>query len=332
MPGVTVHFLAADRVLGRWRSGDVRAPFDLDDPVALNAFYHGAVGPDLGYFPGGERALSDLAHCLRTGVLAGAVVRLASTVRERAFAWGWLTHFLADEAIHPFIGHGVGELVAGDRSLFVDGSSNLLGHLRIEMGVDAWYADRSPEVRRRRLAYAFRAGEMGFLVQAYAATYGVAIASGHFERSHRSTTRRVGQALASLRLISSLMKGGAAPALPTVRWALRTAYGAAALRSAALACLNPVHPSAWLLEAVDEALERLADAFMGHYAEGAVRVPDVNLDTGRLLALEEDHVGTRRAMEALQLFASRARPAVAPVDSGSPGLGGMLTADRPVEA
>jgi hypothetical protein len=51
----------------------------------------------------------------------------------------------------------VGELLTGRRHHFVDGASNFLAHLRVEMGVDAWYADRYPEARRRRLALAFRA-------------------------------------------------------------------------------------------------------------------------------------------------------------------------------
>lgn len=332
MPGVTLHFLTADRILHRWRVGTDRAPFDLDDPVALNAFYHGAVGPDLGYFPGGHRALSDLAHCLRTGVLARAIVRAAGTVRERAFAWGWLTHFLADGAIHPCIGHGVGELLTGDRANFVDGSTNLLAHLRIEMGVDAWYADRAPGVRRRRLGTAFGPGEMGFLIRAYASTYGVAIAAEHFERSHRCATRRVGQALASLRLISALMRGGAAPILPTVRWALRTAYHSGPLRSAPLAYLNPVLPRPWLVEAVDGALADLTGAFMDHYRSGAAHVPDVNLDTGRLLAGEENHVGTRRALEVLQTLPAWPSRATGALEPKPLPVGGLISRDRPLEA
>ena len=76
MPGVAVHFVLADRVLSRWRGDGVEGasslpPFDVSDPASLNAFYHGAVGPDLGYFPGGHRLLSDLAHCVRPAQVAG---------------------------------------------------------------------------------------------------------------------------------------------------------------------------------------------------------------------------------------------------------------------
>ena len=96
MPGVTLHFLVAQRILDRWRIRDATAPFDLDRPDAVNAFFHGSIGPDLGFFPGGARILSDLAHCVRTGALTNDLVRHARTPVERAYAWGWMSHVLAD--------------------------------------------------------------------------------------------------------------------------------------------------------------------------------------------------------------------------------------------
>ena len=49
MPGVALHIVLADRALARWREGAATAPFDIDDPAALAAWRHGAVGPDIGY-------------------------------------------------------------------------------------------------------------------------------------------------------------------------------------------------------------------------------------------------------------------------------------------
>src|SRR5262245_18199805 len=108
MPGVTLHLHLADRSLRHWRAEN-SAPFPLDDPAALEAFRHGAFGPDLGYFPGGPTALSDLAHAHRTGDLCRALVQGARTALERAFAWGWVGHVLADLSVHPLIGCAVGE-------------------------------------------------------------------------------------------------------------------------------------------------------------------------------------------------------------------------------
>lgn len=323
MPGVTLHFVLADTVLARWRSGDGTPPFDQEDPVAVNAFYHGAVGPDLGYFPGGHRVLSDLAHCVLTGRLAQTLIRLARTVRERAFSLGWLTHFLADKAIHPVIGRGVGELLTGKRDRFVDGSSNPMAHLRVEMGVDAWHAQRFPEVRRRRLCPAFDADSVGFLVRAYATTYQVAVDPRLFLHSHRSTTRRVGQALGTMGMVVALTGGRGRPVLPVVRGALRAAYRRSCLRSLALAYLNPVPPPPWLVEEVEREVSGHADDFMFHFRDGAAGLEDVNLDTGRPLALEQDHPGTRKALEGLALLASRSG---APIVEGMFALGPCATA------
>lgn len=325
MPGVTVHFVLADRLLDAWADGTAPAPIPLADPGVLNAFRHGAVGPDLGYFPGGWRPLSELAHGLATGRLARNLVREARTVRERAFAWGWVTHLLADRAIHPWIGRGVGELLHGDRHRFVDGSADLFAHLRVEMGLDAWYAMRAPAVRRRRLRPAFRGEEISFLARAYAATYGAAPDLDRFLRSHRATTRRVGQALGTLRLVHALMGGGRG-LLPGVRPALLPGLGRTlrwlhrfgALRGVTLAYLTPVPPAPWLLEGVEAAMERHTARCLRAVAEGLEELPDWNLDTGRRVADDPEHPVTRRAREAL-----------AAMGGGHPS-GGPVRARRPV--
>jgi hypothetical protein len=305
MPGVTLHLVLADRALDAWRR-ERAAPFDLDDPDVTNAFHHGAVGPDLGYFPGGDRSLSDLAHCLRTGALARTLVRSARTCRERAFAWGWVTHVLADQAIHPWIGRGVGELVHGDRDRFVDGSSDLLSHLRVEMGVDAWYYARHPSVRRRRLRPVFPGPEIDFLVAAYASTYGVAFHPRTFRRSHLAAGRRAGQALATLRLVHALMgdRHGAS-ILPRVGRGLRALYRFGALRNATLAYLTPVLPSPWLLEGVAREMERHTRRFVESVEAEADDLLDWNLDTGQPLSTQRHHPGTERARAAVAARAGR---------------------------
>lgn len=310
MPGVALHFVLAHRILRRWRRSPSHAPFDVDDGAALNAFFHGAVGPDLGYFPGGDRLLSDLAHCVRTGELARAIVRHAGPPQERAFAWGWLTHVLADQAIHPIIGRGVGELLTGRRDHFVDGASNMLAHLRVEMGLDAWYAERHPDVCALRLTPFLQAGGEGFLTRAYAATYSVALDACRFLRSHRSAARRAGQALATMPLVRALAAAarpsgerlGCLGVVGALRGLLEAAYRRERLRSVGLAYLVPVAPSAWLVDEAAQAVEEHADRFMEHFRTGCLALPDFNLDTGRLLAEEADHPGTRRAMDGLALL------------------------------
>lgn len=308
MPGVALHFVVAERTLESMRNWGGARPFDPDDPAALNAFYHGAVGPDLGYFPGGWRVLSDLSHCVRTGALSRALIRGARTEHERAFALGWLTHVLADRAIHPWIGRGVGEHMTGDRERFVDGSSRPLEHLRVEMGVDAWFAARHPTVRARRLQPAFDEVGIGFLVAAYARTYGVAIPVERFLTSHRATAARASQGLATIGVVGALMDdGGRSPLLPGVRWVLRRAYEADPLRGVSLAYLNPVKPSDWLLDAISSAVDGHTSSFADVVATGAATLGDHNLDTGRLSVVESDHPGTERALDALRDLQAAAR-------------------------
>lgn len=307
MPGVTLHFVLADRVLQRWRGATAPPPFDPSSSRDLNAFFHGAVGPDLGYFPGGDRLLSDLAHCVRTGELVRALVRSAASAQERAFAWGWLTHVLGDQAIHPIIGRGVGEMLTGSRDHFVDGASNMPAHLRVEMGLDAWYAERFPDVCGRRITPFLYGRGVNFLTRAYAATYRTAVEGWRFIRSHDLTSRRVGQALATMPLVGALMKasrpvahGQRCHALVTaVRGVLDAAYRKERLRSAGLACLVPVTPSPWLLDEVADAVDAHAGRFMEHFETQAMTLQDLNLDTGRLLRGEVGHLGTRRALEGL---------------------------------
>src|SRR5215207_3945903 len=86
MPGCGTHLILARRVLGTGPgsgSGAERA-----------AFFTGSVGPDMGYFPGGDKFTSDLAHYVGVGQLVRALVRSADNPVAAAFARGWATHIL----------------------------------------------------------------------------------------------------------------------------------------------------------------------------------------------------------------------------------------------
>jgi hypothetical protein len=73
VPHAAVHFLLASRVLERWEAAPAAAPFEVD-AATRNAFLHGSLGPDMGYFPGADPLLSRLAHYARTGALCRALV------------------------------------------------------------------------------------------------------------------------------------------------------------------------------------------------------------------------------------------------------------------
>ena len=288
MPGVALHFVLAKRVLERWApSGE--GPFDPVDDVAVNAFYHGAVGPDLGYLPGGYRPLSELAHGVRTGQLTRRMIASARTPTERAFAWGWLTHVIADREVHPWVGRGVGELLTGCRQTFVAGGAEPLGHLRVEVGLDCWYAGRHADARAVRLRPAFDELSIAFLERAYARTYGIAVSRELLLTSHRAVGRRAGQALAFMRILGALTDDAVwSLRMPGVRWLLRTAYRARALQVISLAFLNPVTPSRWLLDGVEDAAARHTELCMDAYRTGGAHLADCDLDTGMPLPLPDD--------------------------------------------
>lgn len=305
MPGVVVHFLVAQGTLSRWRSTPGGPPFDPDDPVVLNAFLHGAVGPDLGYFPGGARVLSDLAHGHRTGVLARTLAAEARNDRERAFAWGWVTHLLADLAIHPWIGRGVGEFTTG-RSTFVDGASDPCAHLQVEMGVDAWFGARHPHARSMRLRPVFDSCGARLLVEAYERVYAARVPAELFLRSHKAVCVRAGQLLSTLGIVHSLRSGGPVErCVPSLRRAVERGLRTQRLRRVSLAYLAPAAPRRWLIAAIRREVMRQPDQFLAHFRSDLTLLDDHNLDTGRPIRLQPTHPATLRALRGLRDLAGR---------------------------
>lgn len=315
MPSVTVHLALADQVLAHWRRRPPPAPFDARDPDDANAFRQGALGPDLGYMPGGHRPLSDLAHCLRTADLTRALITRARTPRERAFAWGWVTHVLADTMIHPMVGCAVGELVHGSPAHFEDGDAQPEAHVRVEAGLDALYARRFPDLRRRSLRPSFDALGIEYLVGAFRDTYGAAPDSARFLRSHRNATRRIAQGLA--------LAAFTAHTMPCDRRPLRTGWDPEAgpfarLRSRlsrsspALAYLLPVPPSLWFLNAVRDVEETFVDLFLEEFESGGAGLANVNLDTGRPDVEERHYGGLRRSLDLLRRLGGRVPALPAP--------------------
>jgi hypothetical protein len=65
--------------------------------------YGGAIAPDMGYFPFGNRLFSDLIHYVRNGDFIVALEEESRNVKEYAFALGMLAHYNADK-----YGHAIG--------------------------------------------------------------------------------------------------------------------------------------------------------------------------------------------------------------------------------
>jgi hypothetical protein len=298
MPGLTLHFALANRVLERWRRASEGAPFDPFDPADVNAFLHGSIGPDFGYLPGGHRVLSELAHGARTGELTTRLIQSARTSLERAFAWGWLTHVLGDRLIHPWIGRGVGELTRGCRDTFVAGATDPRSHLRVELGVDCHWAARDEAARSVRLRPTFDDVSVNFLSHAYAKTYDFVPRHASLLASHRYMSRRVWQGLASIPLLSVLMGRAEGPGRRNMGWALSAALRAKVLSGISVAYLSPVRPSKWLVDAIDGAIPAHTELFLTIYHRGGTDIGDYDLDTGAPLKRTPPDARLARLREA----------------------------------
>jgi hypothetical protein len=112
-----------------------------DDLRRAHAFaYGGALAQDMGYYPGGSRALGDLMHYVRSADFVRALADEARDANEYAFALGTLAHFIGDSEGHPL---GVNRVVPltfpklrrkfGD---VVTYDQDPKAHLRVEFGFD----------------------------------------------------------------------------------------------------------------------------------------------------------------------------------------------------
>jgi hypothetical protein len=303
MPNVTLHLLLAERVLGSWTGRSV-APFPADEPVFRNAFLQGAFGPDLGYFPGGERFFSDLAHCVTSGTLTRTLLDRARTPLERAFAWGWVTHVVADRRLHPVVGRGLGDFRRmssddGTTPAFVSADADPAGHVRVETGIDAWISNLHPALRRRSFSPVFDAVSIRFLGDAYRSVYGVEVDPGRLLASHRAT---VDMSTKALMAVGFLAPGSERPA---------TRLGEATVALAGLATralgrgemtvafLSPVPPPAWLRIAVAEEVAGFVERVDEVMGDPETALPDVNLDTGRPDGADADHGVTLETLRTL---------------------------------
>ena len=304
MPSVTLHLVLADRVLERWLDTPQEAPFDPNHPSNTNAFFQGAFGPDLGYFPGGYPLLSELSHFVQSGDLARALLHRAHTPAERAFAWGWVTHVLADQQVHPLVGRAVGEFLYGDRNLFADGARHPAAHVQVETGLDAFFSGMFPNVRGRRMAPVFDVESIGFLQGAYRDVYGITVDSSVFLASHLAVARKSCQGLMTIGVLSaaSTVHSDSAPGA-SARWLARKVLAIVKLglgrHPLAKAFLSPTPPAEWLIEGVEKVLEGFPDAFDQHYRTGLRELENFNLDTGGVQEETPMHTGTVRVLESL---------------------------------
>ncbi|HET9984637.1 MAG TPA: zinc dependent phospholipase C family protein [Longimicrobiales bacterium] len=265
MPLPSVHYALARGVMERWALRPAQAPFDPAAPAARNAFYHGSLGPDMGLFPGGVTELSLLAHRERTGDLTRVLVASARTPVERAFAWGWLTHVLADVAIHPTLNGYALRLLLETGQDPDDAEAMAAAHSRFELGLDIYMTVRDPAAAAVRLRPCFRPADTRFLVDAYRAVYRRDFPGDAFARSHRATTA-MANALMRLERLHALAAPAPRPRpLRPVLLGIRRGLAPRLSRLNA-AFLRPLAPPPGLLRVLRETARDFCDLVHRHQA------------------------------------------------------------------
>lgn len=275
MPGPAVHLHLVQETMEHWERTDT-APVDLDDPVVPAALRAGAVAPDMGYYPGAQPFIADLAHYLRSGELARNLMAEAFFPVEQAFVWGWVSHALGDAIFHPSVNRAAAALRDdGDTLTYADDPE---AHLQIEVGLDAFFDARygTPPLRD------VLDGETGFVARGYERTYDVKIPRSVFDTAFAAGARLQGPLRAVTRLNHTAFQDRGLP--PKV---VSAGLAAGGLMARAVTGDSPlpglfrgVEPSGPLLVAVETCLQDYHEAMERHRTTELAELPDFNLDTG----------------------------------------------------
>jgi len=284
MPQPALHLLLARETLDRWKLSNA-APFDLDDARATNAFLHGSLAPDMGNFPGGRTDFSHAVHTWRTGDMQRALMESAVTAGQRAFAWGWLTHVIADVLVHPLVNDDVRRRNSGQLSL--------VEHVRVEVGIDAWFCWQQPSLEGLRLHPAFTRTGYGFLSSSTRHVLAMSVSTRQLVQMERGL---ILFSHAALRFATSLARHlcwgepAAAPTPISSAAVWHTVSRLSPRNTVVHAYLNPHLPGPALLQRIDTALETFRPMLDG-FVKGDLReLPDYNLEDGTISVRRERRV------------------------------------------
>ena len=301
MPSLHVHRALAERTLERWAAeGEEIEGYMPSCPASRNAFFAGAYGPDLGYFPGGDRVISDLAHCVRSGELTRCLLESAKSQVERCYAAGWLTHVLGDVLIHPLVARAVGQLLYGSAALPVPGATAPAAHVRVETGLDTWFATGSSN--GEAVEPVFDTSSVAFLQGAFKDVYGLEVAADRFLSSERAASRGFYVGTRAIAWLGRTLRVPGMPVSRAVVSALRAvchAFDSFGVRPLALAFLSPTEPPPWLLDSARECMDRLPRMVFEHLRTRGRDLKDYNLDTGEVASSSTRHRTTREAVRFL---------------------------------
>lgn len=299
MPHFALHILLARRAA---EAGDANFP-ELRDPAGKNAFLHGAVGPDMGFFPGGEHLLSLAAHAVRTGDLARTLHETADTPEQWAFARGWITHMLGDVLIHPLINREAHLLLAREgRAVTMAWHQN--AHIRIELGLDTHYVAKLDR-REIRLRPFFDAGIARWIQAAFQEVHGVQLETKAILRSHHHVVR-LQRPLLLLERLLTIGNGPGHPLRPIVLCSLlageQFARSRLGLSSTPAAFLGAIRPAGGMVATVDEIIRDFPTSFTAFSRLILDGAANYSLDRGQV---EVPGRPTPEAIVATQRLAAR---------------------------
>ncbi|MBA4192185.1 MAG: hypothetical protein C0467_29770 [Planctomycetaceae bacterium] len=278
MPSIIIHTLLGSQILKRWETTP-DGPFPITNPELRRTFLAGCLGPDMGMFPGGESLFSDLAHYVRSGELARAMIRCATSDTSRAFAWGWATHVLADALIHPFINAAAGD-VQGREPLTYAEDPGL--HLVVEIGADGKYFEPWKQLVPPKLT-PIPADVAAHVASAFDAVYGKILTLKQVTNSFKAWSRWHRVAIdvseaASVKLYGG--RGGELGLRDLVRLLLERSTGLCFRRSRLYALTHPLRPSPRAESLIETAITEFSERFRKHECDKLASLPNYNLDTG----------------------------------------------------
>lgn len=305
MPCATIHMLTAGRVLRGWDRHPGRAPFAVEAPRLREAFLLGAMGPDIGFVPGVDRLVSELAHYVSSADLARRILGEAASVEERAFAWGWATHHVTDVEIHPLVGRACGEHLLGDRALRLNSSDDLETHVAMEVGLDLLFLREHPEIPTPPAGPAFESGGIRFLARALEATYRIPWDVGELHRSCRTAVARTARWPSAVLLLGRSRgigdaADGRGPLHSVLGWALAGAARLVPFGSAAAGFLKPLPPPPWLVRRVRETADDFPERFQARVEDRLAGLENRNLETGRPEDAPVEHPDSERTLRRLR--------------------------------
>jgi len=278
MPCATVHLLVADLALRQWSNG-VRPPFRLTNETR-DAFLHGSLAPDVGFIPGVDRFVSELAHYHRPADLARALMSRSSTAEQQAFSWGWVSHVLGDVEIHPIVGRAVGERIHGSRDIRMDAAEDVETHVSVEVGLDIAVRARAPDTSNPPRRPLFDDTSMGWISDALESVYHVRWTPQLLAKWHRTAVHRTRHWPNFLSLLERGAGEWRAPRRPVATGLLTALSKVPFKRTPARGFLSPRKPPGWVMAQFDRSVDRVLEDLMYFGQAGIDALPNRNLESG----------------------------------------------------